>query len=226
MPKKKSKEIRKVMIATPCHDGKMDAWFTNSILHTDRICREKNIEIDPVYLCFESILAKARNDLFRHAYINDYDDVVYIDNDIIWSPEKFIRLISHKVDFVAGVYPKKSNIEEYPVNIMPDNIKVEDGLMEVATVPTGFLRLSKNAIKKLWNTSLSYTVSNSKDENKMVFENGIIGERFMSEDVILCLKWRELGHKVYLDTQITLDHSGKNIWSGDFSKYLDKINPK
>lgn len=226
MAKNKTKTKRKVMIATPCHDGKMDAWFTNSILQTDRMCRDSGIQIDPVYLCFESILVKARNDLFRHAYVNDYDDIVYIDNDIIWSPEKFIKLINHKVDFVAGIYPKKSNIEEYPVNIIPEKLDIENGLMEVATVPAGFLRMSKNAIRQLWEISSSYKLSQKPEECRMVFENGIVGENFMSEDIVLCLKWRNLGNKVYVDTEITLDHSGKNIWSGDFSKYINKINSK
>lgn len=225
MKKKKSKDtVRKIMIATPSHDGKLDAWHSNALVYLDRICREKNILIDPIYLCYESIIVKARNDLFSYGYKKEYDDIVYIDADIVWTPDDFINLISHQEDIVSGIYPKKSNIEEYPINIIPEKLEIKNNLLEVATVPTGFLKISRNAMEKLWNSSNEYKISQEQDSYKLVFETGIIGNRFMSEDIVFSLKWRNMGNSVYVDTRINLKHSGANLYYGNFINYLNKIN--
>ena len=213
---------RRIMIATPSYDGKLDAWYTNGILNTDRICRENNIQLDPIYVCYDAVIAKSRNDLFAFAYKQNYDDLVFIDADIAWGPDQFMQLISHPVDLVAGIYPKKAKIEDYPVNFLTDKMGISNGLMEVASVPTGFMRLSRNAIKILWDQSSSYTVNQDTEIYKMVFEVGIVGGRFISEDIIMCLKWRELGHKLYLDPFIKLNHVGHNLFESNFVNYIKK----
>jgi|694.fasta_scaffold80999_5 hypothetical protein len=224
MKKKSSiKKIRKILIATPSYDGRVDARYAHNILSTERICAKNNIEIDPVFLCFEAIISKARNDLFCYAYENNYDDIFYIDADISWNPEQFLRIANHPFDFVSGIYLKKQDNIEYPVNIIPDQKIDDNGILEVATVPTGFLRLSRNAIKILWENSLPYTVSQEKKITKLVFETGIVSGRFMSEDIVLCLKWKELKQKIYLDTTVTVAHSGYRTWQGDFSSHIKEF---
>lgn len=215
--KSSSKKTRKILIATPSYDGRVDARYAHNILSTERICAKNNIEIDPVFLCFEAIISKARNDLFCYGYENNYDDIFYIDADISWAPEQFLRIANHPFDFVSGIYLKKQDNIEYPVNIIPDQKIDENGILEVASVPSGFFRLSKNAVKMLWENSKTYTVSQEKKVSKLVFETGIVDGRFISEDIVLCLKWRELKQKIYLDTNITVAHSGYKTWQGNFS---------
>ena len=33
------------MIGTPCYDGRLDVWYTNSLVNTVKLAKEKNIEI-------------------------------------------------------------------------------------------------------------------------------------------------------------------------------------
>lgn len=212
---------RKVMIATPAYDGRIDAWYNHSLLLTERACAKNNILIDPIYVCYDALVEKARNDLFAYAYENNYDDLVYIDADISWDPQQFLRLLSHPVDFVAGIYPKKSEIEDFPVNLIGE-ISIQNGLMEVASVPTGFLRLSKNAINILWKACPPYTISQDPKVFKHVFQTGVLGGRYISEDILTCLKWRELGNKVYLDPFISVAHSGHRTWRNNFMDFLNK----
>ncbi len=208
------------MIATPSYDGKVDAWYSNSVLMADRACRDLGIELDPIYVCYDAIVSKARNDLFAYAFRHDFDELVYVDADIAWGPDQLLKLLSHPVDVVGGIYPKKTPQEDYPVNFISDKIKLQDGLLEVASLPTGFLRISKQAIKIFWEKSSSYTVNKENEEYKMVFEPGIVGGRFISEDIIFCLKWREWGYKVYLDPYIKLSHIGPNVYSGNIVNFM------
>jgi len=221
--KSATKKIRKILIATPSYDGRLDARYCNSILYTERLCAKNNIEISPVYLCFDAIISKTRNDLFCYGYENNFDDIFYIDADISWTPEQFLKIVNHPFDFVGGIYQKKQDNIDYPVNIIPEQKVDENGIMEVSTIPTGFLKLSRNAIEMLWEKSLPYTISKDSKITKLVFETGIIGGRFMSEDIVLCLKWRELKQKIYLDTTVTVAHSGHKTWQGDFSSHLRDI---
>lgn len=210
---------RKVMIATPAYDGRVCAWYNHSLLLTERLCAKSNITIDPTYVCYDALIEKARNDLFAYAYENEYDDIFYIDSDVSWQPEQFIRILNHPVDFVAGIYPKKTEQEEYPINLL-DGVKIENGLMEVASVPSGFLRMSKNAINILWKSCAPYTISQDPKVFKHVFQTGIVGGRFISEDILTCLKWRELGNKVWLDPYVTVAHSGHRTWRTSFIDFL------
>lgn len=224
MKKKSSrKKIRKILIATPSYDGRVDVRYAHSILSTQKICSKYSIEIDPVFVCFDAIVSKARNDLFCYGYENNYDDIFYIDADISWNPEQFLKIVNNPFDFVSGIYLKKQENIDYPVNIIPDQKIDENGIMEVATVPTGFLRLSRNAMEILWEKSIPYTISQEKKYTKLVFETGIIDGRFMSEDIVLCLKWRQLKQKVYLDTTVTVAHSGHRTWQGNFSSHIKEF---
>ena len=215
------KKQRRVMIATPAYDGRIDAWYNHSMLLTERACAQQNILIDPIYVCYDALVEKARNDLFAYGYENEYDDIFYIDSDISWDPQQFLRILNHPVDFVAGIYPKKSEVEDYPVNLMGE-AKTEKGLIEVASVPTGFLRLSKNAVNILWKSCPAYTISQDPKVFKHVFQTGVVGGRYISEDILTCLKWRELGHKVWLDPFVTLAHSGHRTWRTNFIDFLKR----
>lgn len=212
---------RRVMIATPCHSGKLEAWYTNSLIQTERFCSKNNIEIEPIFVCFEALVEKARNDLFAYAYETKVDDLFYIDADISWTPQNFMQILSHPVDFVSGVYPKKTDIEDFPVNLIGESV-IKNGLIEVASVPSGFLRLSKNAIETLWNASAPYTINQDVKIFKQVFQTAVLGGRFISEDIIACIKWRELGNKVYLDPNVSVFHIGNRVWKNNFMEFLKR----
>ena len=42
--------MRKVLIGTPCYDGKVDVWFANSLLETIKMSYEKDVFVHAVYV--------------------------------------------------------------------------------------------------------------------------------------------------------------------------------
>jgi hypothetical protein len=56
----------------------------------------------------------------------------------------------------------------------------------------------------------------------MVFDIKVENGDLISEDYVLCNKWKNLGYKVWLDPTITCNHIGIKKFKGDLNKFLDK----
>lgn len=228
----KNKQI-KVLIATPSYDGKLDIYYVDSLLNTLSKSLENNVTVYPFFICYDSLIQRARNDLFKTAYTNDIDVLFFIDGDIGWNPDDFFKLVKSDKDLIGGSYRKKTDEEElYVVKALDkDNSKLnlnidKDGLLEVAGLGCGFMKISRKAMEALWNVSKPYV--SEKGEAKMVFEVVCENNDLISEDIYMCKKWRDLGNKVYLDTNVTCIHTGTKTFKGNINTWLksfQKQNP-
>lgn len=213
--------MRKVLIGTPAYDGRVDVWFANSLINTIRMTPEDTVII-PVYMAYDSLVQRARNDLVKLALDEDFDDLIFIDSDQEWNPEWVIKLLNHDADVVGGTVVKKSDIAQFNVKALDSGLKLEEnGLMEVACVGTGFLRISRQALKDVWEISQEY--ENEGRTCRMVFDVKVIDGKLVSEDNVFCNKWRDLGGKVYIDPSMTCNHIGVKKYVGNFQEYLKFI---
>lgn len=216
--------MRNVMIAAPSYDGTITVWHASSLSETCKLGLTQDINVFAIYMSYDSLVQRARNDIIQLALEQQVDDLVFIDCDVDWTPQDFFKLLSYDVDVVGGIYPKKGEREEYPVKSLNGNLKFEEnGLIEVEGIATGFLRLTKNAIQKIWEVSEEYTEAHKPKPIRMVFDIAIVNGELVSEDIIFCKKWRELGEKVWFDPSINLSHVGTKRWNGNFLSWLDKI---
>jgi glycosyltransferase involved in cell wall biosynthesis len=213
--------MRRVLIGTPAHDGRLDVWYCNSLINTIKLSMVHGIEIVPVYMSYDSLIQRARNDLVRLALEENFDDLIFIDSDEEWKPEWIFTLLNYDVDVVGVPVIKKSDIPAFNVKALPDGMRLDkNNLMEVEAVGTGFLRISKNALEQIWDDSPEYMNENKKC--RMVFDIQIIDGDLVSEDNIFCQKWRKLGGKVYIDPSMTCNHIGAKKYSGNFLDFLQK----
>lgn len=213
--------MRKVLIGTPAHDGRLDVWYCNSLVNTIKLSMVHGVEIIPVYMSYDSLVQRARNDLVRLAIEDNFDDLIFIDSDEEWNPEWIFTLLNYDVDVVGVPVIKKSDTPAFNVKSLPDGMRFDkNNLMEVEAVGTGFLRISKNALEQIWDDSPEYMNENRKC--RMVFDIQIIDGDLVSEDNIFCQKWRNLGGKVYIDPSMTCNHIGAKKYSGNFLDFLQK----
>ncbi len=213
---------RKVLIGTPAYSGTVDVWFANSLVNTIRMSYEKDTIVVPVYMAYDSLVQRARNDLVRLAIEEDFDDLIFIDSDVEWNPEWVFKLLEYKEDVVGGVYPKKTDAPQFPVHALKDGMKLEEnGLIEVDGLPTGFLKISRDALKKVWDASTEYT--NEGRNCRMVFDIQVQNGHLVSEDIVFCRKWHDLGGKVFVDPTMTCNHVGTKKYSGNFMEYIKAI---
>ena len=214
--------MRRVLIGTPSYDGRIDVWFANSLIATVKEAEKKGIFVHAIYTSYDSLIQRARNSLVKLALDGKYDDIFFIDSDTEWEPEWFFRLLERPEPVVGGALIKKTDKEGYTVKLLDKQLKFsEDGkLIQADGVGTGFLKVSRFALEKLWLASDPYT--SEGEEHRMVFDIKVENGDLISEDYVLCNKWKNLGYKVWLDPTITCNHIGIKKFKGDLNKFLDK----
>jgi hypothetical protein len=192
--------VQKVFIAIPALCGVKDAT-TKSIETLDALGVGLHLHIR----VGDSILPQARNVLLAMF-------LLCIDADIAWQPDAMARLLSHPVDFVAGAYRYKREPEEYPMQWLSKPELHADpatGLLEVAGVPFGFVRLSRSCCERMAEARKDYPfrVHDAPDlQCWCVFDLGYANGQYIGEDFVFCNRWRELGGKVWIDPELELTH--------------------
>lgn len=210
--------MKKVMIGTPCYDGRLDVWYTHSLVQTIKLSLEKNVEITPIWVSFDALIQRARNDTIHLFLEGDYDDLIWIDSDIEWRPENFYKLLEYSEDVVGGTYRKKGDKEEYVFRQKEPlgAIDPKTGLLEVSGLGTGFVKMSRKACQYLWDVSSPYYEPKDNKERRMIFDVILKNMDMISEDITAFFKLFDGGFKIWLDTNITCNHTGPYKFQGDF----------
>lgn len=215
--------MKNILVATPSYDGKIDVWYANALHHTSIIGLKNDVLFHPVFMSYDALVQRSRNDLIAIAKENDFDGVLWIDNDIEWHPEWALEIVNAGKDVLGLPVIKKSAIDEsYNIKCkIEDLIKDKDGLIEVESVGTGFLYMSKDAINALWDSATPY--NHNGQNRRWIFEVKIQDGDIISEDVLACQRLRDLGFKIFIDPTKTCNHIGSLKFSGDFDKFIEKI---
>jgi GT2 family glycosyltransferase len=129
----------------------------------------------------------------------DYSHIMWIDSDIIFQPEDIMKLLSHDLDIVSGLYhltpDTYSVVKLGQENFSHDSELVSKDLIEAKSVGTGFLLVKKGVFEKI---------------ERPWFQTGEIEEdgkkKFLGEDIYFCLKARKAGFKIFADPTIRVNH--------------------
>ena len=215
-------ENMNVIIAAPSYDGKVDVRHTVSLIETAKIGMSNGINILPLYVSFDSMIQRARNDVCKIFLKTNASHLIFIDCDQDWNPPDVFKLLSHNVPIVAAPVSKKNDIPSYNVKLYGDYIVNDKGLVKVDGIGTGFMCIRRDAMEALWNISDTY--SDKADEySKNIFEIKIIDGKLFSEDMTFCEKWKSLGGEIFIDPYINCGHSGTKRWEGNFSEWIKLV---
>ena len=208
--------MKKVLIATPCLDQKVDAYFVHSLCESIKLGIKNNLDIRCVFLANESILPMARNELFALAYKESYDTMVFIDDDESWKEHALIEIIQSNKDVVTLPVVNKSDTDiGFNVWLNKDLEKdPSDGYIKINKCGTGFLKLSRKVIDDLWNSNTELLFRNKKLKN--ICEYTYVNGDFIGEDITLTKKIKELGYDIWLNPNYTVFHIGNKMYKGDF----------
>jgi len=208
--------MKKILIATPCLDQKVDAYFVHSLCESIKLGIKNDLDIRCVFLANESILPMARNELFALAYKENYDIMVFIDDDESWKEHALIEIIQSNKDVVAlPVVNKSDTVIGFNVWLNKDSEKdPSDGYIKINKCGTGFLKLSRKVIEDLWNSNTELMFRNKKLKN--ICEYTYVNGDFIGEDITLTKKIKELGYDIWLNPNHTVSHIGNKMYNGDF----------
>jgi hypothetical protein len=147
----------------------------------------------------------------------DYDYMMWIDSDIVFTPQDIQKLLYANKDIVAGMY-KMTGGQQYAIVrnwdeqrylsngsfefLSDDTIPKNQRYLEVSYSGMGFMLVKKGVFESLeypWFKPVSY-----------IMANGI--EEFASEDVSWCQRIINKGYKIYIDTQCKIGHEKTFIY--------------
>lgn len=143
----------------------------------------------------------------------DYDYLMWIDSDQIYSFQQFKKLLDDNKDIVAGIYHMENSSAYAAVEKWDEEFFSSHGhfrplvdsdlgndLIEVCYSGMGFMLVKNGVFESLeypWFRPIDKQIGNMVD--------------FTMEDVGFCLNAKEKGFKIYIDPQVRVGHEKRMI---------------
>jgi hypothetical protein len=133
--------------------------------------------------------------------------IIFIDSDIIWTPNDIKILLESDKDIICGIYPFNDKTHVSVTKDGENFLTIKDILdakeeeFEIHSGGLGFLSCSFNALDKLkfpWFELESF--------ESLQYGKGVIGE-----DILFFNKLRSLGYNIYANSRIKLGHIKSNV---------------
>lgn len=157
----------------------------------------------------------ARNSIVQEFLLSDCTDLVFLDADVVWEPKELIKLCGYDADVVGGVYPyrREGSGNNMPVLMLPGEQKPDSqGLIEVAGLPTGFMRIKRHVLEALAEDADKFWKrTDRRAQIPILFERTYIEGTRLGGDLNFCRKWMHKGGKIHAATDIRLGHVAKTI---------------
>lgn len=201
----------KLFVAIPAYDGKVGIETVRSLLNEQGAAALLGVELQVGLLPGCSLITMGRNQMVADFLATDCDRLVFVDADVSWNPGDLIKLAMHPVDVVGGAYRYKNALEDYPVQWIDKPELWTDpktGLLEVGSVPGGFLTISRRAFAQLKEAHPDRAYQHEGRLFQAYFHAPVMEGRLFGEDTAFCHDWREAGGQVWLDTELLLTHTG------------------
>lgn len=207
----------KFLLGLPSIDGKYDVMVLSSIINQLEFINSDKHEIQ-CHVLKNTMIYNARNQIAEAA--KDYDYLFFIDSDCVLPNGTLQRLFNHKKDIVAGMYFQKSGLhcpviytrnEKGTFDVILDY--PENQLIEVDGIGMGCCLIKTSVFKDIKDPFAPYQIENG----------AFIG----AEDLSFCIRAKEKGYKVYVDTGIQALHQTSVYISETFHKRaVEEYNKK
>lgn len=201
--------MAKTLVAVPCMD-QVPAQFAHSLATLTKVGETV------VAFQISSLVYMARNDLAKKAVACGADFVLWIDSDMVFSPDLLQRLMEHmknpEIDMVSGLYFRR--VAPYSP-VLYDRLEITEERCE----HTEFDQIPDEPFEVggcgfggvLMRTSLIYDVA-------LKYGDMFAPIKGVGEDLSFCWRARQLGHKVICDPSIVLGHVGHTVITREFSE--------
>ena len=237
---------RGIYVATPCYGCILNVNYLQSLLTLQTACLQRGISCFIDFIGNESLVQRARN-ILAARFLQSADSnthLLFIDADIGFDPSLVFRLLDLDKDVVTGIYPKKSidwaGVQsaiakglsprsgglDFNLNIQGGNAAVDNGFTEVLDSATGFMMISKTALRQMAEryrdtlhcvNDIQGGGDNRVDTYVAVFDCMLDpdSKRYLSEDYAFCRRWQQMGGKIWADVVTPLVHIGNYVYNGD-----------
>jgi hypothetical protein len=226
-----------LFIATPCFGGLVSQHYMQSVISLIQFAGPAGFDAMLAMLGHDSLITRSRNTLVTQFLSTPATHMLFIDADISFDAKQVYDMLAFDEEFVAGMYPLKVIDWGAPaMKRLTTGESFESApLLYVGTPCTGseaerrgrfvtgiysgggFMMLKRQTIEKMIAAYPEsryagvHAYSNAKGgESYALFECSIDPQTktYISEDFGFCQKWRDIGGKIWLDTEGKLTHIG------------------
>lgn len=218
-----------ISVGIPVYDSKLQMQSVLALLAEVSLASRLGHSLTVRFLPSCTNLALGRNQLVKEFLESKDEKLIFLDADVTFEPGDLLKLAHYPVDLVGGAYRLKLSDEKYPVGWL-DKKELwcdENGLLEVAMIPTGFMCLSRKVFEtfKEKRPNREYEIQGNKVY--CFFQIPYWGGQLFTEDAYFCHEWKALGGKIYLDPMLTLTHWEFNKpFTGNIGKFLKSRVPE
>lgn len=183
----------------------------------------------------DSMVARGRSfvasQFLQNADARACTDLAFVDTDLSWSGDEFIRLCGHPVDVVGGAYPFKDESGNFPLQWPSDGLESLDygtgPLWRVNAVTPGFFRVTRRALEKIAREQPWIEFKdrgNAEGERSwMFFDNLQRSSGVYDEGYVFCERARLSGFTIHLDPSMEFTHYGiKGYRHGTIDGWMQK----
>lgn len=229
-----------IMVATPMYGGLCHDAYMLSMMGLRSACDARRIPLHVLTIRNESLVQRGRNTCVAHFLASDSSHLLFVDADIGFSAESALRLVAHGRPVAGATYAKKKLGEpDFAfVGLGGPRVVQPGGLVEVHSLPTGFLLLHRDAVQRMvgaYGAATRYRVNPADGEGPWTehlyalfdCERDAETLNYWSEDYTFCQRWRRIGGQCWLDPHILLEHHGTARFAGHpWAAFLDAPQPR
>ena len=233
------RKMMKVIIATPFYELKGFSPYIESLTHTQRLLTACGIDWRFMSLSGDSYVHRARNTM-TDMFLRDPDatDLFFVDSDMSWNPEAFVKICILPDDVVGGAYPVKNNWQAWTSIPLLRN---EDGkthlhgrplgdgtaLVEAQVLAGGFIRIKRGVFERfrehypdLWYQEPTTDPDDPQHKFTAFFGAESINHKFYGEDHMFSKRLREMGTRMFIYPDVDIVHWGYKDFAGNYDKWL------
>lgn len=170
-----------------------------------------------------------RNKIIESFKKSDCTHLLFLDDDMIFTGEDLIKLLSHDVDICTGNAWQRGEPHAPCIFLANEKLKtvspfdnIGNGLIEIDACGAYFLLIKRRVLENMSDEYFKYGDTTWAPTG-------------VGEDVGFCIKAKLAGTKIYCDTDVEIKHIGRNIVigkefylqlkdSGELQKMVDNIN--
>jgi hypothetical protein len=218
---------RKLFIAIPAYDGKINIKLAYNIAALMPKAMQFGVSVNMGDVSGCSIITMARNQLVHEFLKTDSTELLFIDSDVIATPDDILRLMAQSggKDITAGMYPRRSKDRNFFADLYFDknaDLEFEGSLMRLKRVGTGFMLIQRHVIETMVAAHPEWCYDFKGEQICGVFDFQNRNGTYLGEDYLFCVRASEYGFKIYADVDISLPHVGTETFENNFREEVVK----
>jgi hypothetical protein len=218
----------KLLICSPCGSGRYHRTYVKSMLKTFAAFRQYGATVDWHDHPFASDPPFARAMLFGAFWRSSFTHMLQVDDDMEWNFIDLVRMLWLDREFVAAAGPAKVDEPRFAVssadefgNPIPPRVEAETNVMHATHVGGAFVLINRSCAEKMVAAygDLEF-LDNSGQSTWGLYHPYVRNRKHVGEDFAFCERWRAIGGRVDVLTDVALGHSGDKTWTGRLSDWM------